>query len=359
MVSCRYPDVWRRLRPPLLASRRWHQAMAGRIEGEPVWFTLGAGPDFGISGYVVTERDAYRYGNLGALLADPASPFAAADLAQRLSALDRASLYPHLLLTYPGYSTFPLGAGAERAGLAAVVEWAREQGLAALGLPYTESTSALAGAAAELGFHPCPTSTDAYLPVPAGGFAEYAAGLSAKRRTTVRAERKAVHASGLRDRHVTHVTRELVDRMAFLRAKNRRKYGLPADLDAERERIARVVEVLGVEVDLIVVDDGTGGPAVCFTLFVRDHETWHGLYVGVDYDDPRSGGTYFEASFYAALDHAPARGVRQISYGMGSDEAKRLRGCVLVPLTSFLLGMTPAAETTARRAGELWREAAR
>jgi hypothetical protein len=41
--------------------------------------------------------------------------------------------------------------------------------------------------------------------------------------------------------------------------------------------------------------------------------------------------------FYLPAMLAPARGVTQIDYGLGSWEAKRLRGCELTPLYASVL----------------------
>lgn len=357
MVSTTYPECWKVTAPPLLAQQRWHEAMSGRIEGDAYWFTVGDPPEFGIAGYVVSRSDAYVYGNAGALFADAGSPFASADVAGRLADNDVSWLYPHLLLTYPGYSTFPIGPdGCERPALAAITRWARERALAAVALPYVEAGTPLARAAIELGYHTCSVTADSFLDVPPGGVPAYLARLPRKRRTAVRAERNAVRANGLRGRWVQEVNGVLLDRLAELRTANRQKYGLVADHERERARLARVTEMLGGGVDVIVIEGETGGPIVCFTLFVRDGATWHALYTGVDEDDPRSRGTYFESAFYTPLDIGPDLGVERISYGLEAGEAKRLRGCHLVPLDSALLGLTPEADQTVRRAIAAWRE---
>ncbi|MDA2804729.1 GNAT family N-acetyltransferase [Nocardiopsis suaedae] len=361
-VDTAYPASWRAAGPPLLAAEEWSTAMAGRIEGEQVWFSRGeapgGGPAFGIGGFVVSDPGAYPLGNAGALFADPGSPFAPDTAREGLTGLDTAALYPHLLLTYPGYATFPLGPGDAGEGLAAVVAWARESGLAAVALPYAEADSPLDRAARALGAHGFDLGGDAYLDVPEDGFAGYLAALPSKRRTAVRAERRALRGHGVRARVTERPDGALLDRMAGLRTANRRKYGLPADHGAELLRLEAVAGALEGRTDLVVLDPGDGGPPLGFTLFVRDGDVWHGLYTGADEDDPRAVGAYFESTYYTPVEHAREVGIRRISYGLGAEEAKRLRGCSAVPVRGSLLGLAPGAERVAARAADVWKEAA-
>lgn len=372
-----YPDAWRSLpRLPLLASQRWHRAMARRFDGAPVWLWTsrrgtgaGAGDppvEAGLSGFVVSSPDAYVYGNAAALLADPASPFAPATVAEALAAAatppDR--LLPHLLLTHPGYSTFPVGAGssdpaASRHLLERILEWAAAEGLVAVALPYVESGSPLAEAARATGFSGWPLTEDSYLDVPEGGFDGYLAGFGSHRRQRIRAERRRLHARGLRGRPVRTISEPLLDRMAHLRVAQRRRYGLAGDPAAERDRLVEVVGSLGDLVDVFVVEAPPPGDAppragdvsepLSFALLVRDRDVWHGLAVGTDYDDPRSGSVYFEVAYYAPLELARERGIRRISYGLAASRTKALRGCQLQPVECLLAGVTePGREAVAR-----------
>ncbi|MDA2813547.1 GNAT family N-acetyltransferase [Nocardiopsis sp. RSe5-2] len=361
-VDTAYPASWRAAAPPLLADEVWSTAMAGRIEGEQVWFSRGeapgGGPEFGIGGFVVSDPGAYPLGNAGTLFADPDSPLAPEAARDGLTGLDKDALYPHLLLTYPGYATFPIGRGDAAEGLAAVVEWARERGLAAVALPYTEADSPLDRAARALGAREFDLGGDAYLDVPEDGFDGYLAALPSKRRTAVRAERRALRGHGVRVRVTERPDAALLDRMAGLRTANRRKYGLPADHRAELKRLETVAAALEGRTDLVVLDAEDGGPPIGFTLFVRDGDVWHALYTGADEDDPRAVGAYFESTYYTPVERAREAGVRRISYGLGADEAKRLRGCSAVPVRGSLLGLVPAAARVADRAADVWKEAA-
>jgi hypothetical protein len=90
VVSESYPASWQQLAElPLLASEPWHRATSGRLEGTPVWLSFEDGtarrhgPGVGLAGYVVTDPDAYRYGNVAALVADGELASAAADLGYR------------------------------------------------------------------------------------------------------------------------------------------------------------------------------------------------------------------------------------------------------------------------------------
>lgn len=366
-VSGDYPDSWRRLADlPLFASEPWAKAMAGRLEGRPVWLSTGDsqnGPTVGMAGYVVSRPDSYRYGNAAAIAADPDSPFAppAVRTALASTAVDPAQLFPHLLLSYPGYSTFPVGCRRSdgdslRGALCAVAEWAAGEGLAAVALPYTPAGSALAAAAADTGHRHWLLGTDTVLDIPAAGFEGYLAVLSRHRRHRVRADRRAVERRGLRGTCRGHdLDDRVLQRMAELRAQHRARYGLPADQPAERARLARVIGLLGARTTVFTVDDPADGSVVCFSCFVRDGEVWHALYVAADYTDPRHRETYFEAAFYLPIEAAAERGVRRISYGFGSESAKRLRGCQDEPLRFFIKAVSPAAGGVVTALEQAWR----
>lgn len=369
VVERAYPAAWRALPDlPLLATEQWHRAMSGRFDGEPVWLwtpSREGGVAVGLGGFVVTRADAYVYGNAAALLTDPDSPFASAEAAARLAQrqVDPAALLGHLLVTFPGYSTFPVGTARDdpralRRCLGAVRAWASGGGLAAVALPYVESASPLAGAAAELGFSGWRLSEDSALDVPEAGFTGYLASMRSHRRQRIRAERRSLHDRGIRGRHVPAPDERLLERMAELRVLQRRKYGLTGDLTAERARLAEIMDALGGRVDVFVVEQhapsGERSAPISFSLLVRDGATWHGLAVGSDYDDPRSRSTYFEVAYYAPLDVAADFGVQRISYGLAASRAKSLRGCAAQPVDCLLAGLTPSGQEAVEQLHAAW-----
>lgn len=373
-VATSYPPAWRRLADlPLFATDRWQRAMRGRIEGQPVWLSTGegpAGPAVGLAGYLVSDPSAYRYGNAVALVADSGSPFASPATREALAgaAIDPAGLVPHLLLTYPGYSTFPVGRAstdhhALRDALALTQQWAAGEEVRVITLPYTPSGSDLANAAVAAGYRCWPLATDAVLPVPRGGFEGYLAPLSRHRRHRVRAERRAVAEAGLRgQRRGVRPDDPVLPRLGELRAQHRARYGLPADPEAEQARLRQVIELLEDRVVVFIVEDPTiedrrdpNRAVVCFSMFVTDRDQWHALYVAADYTDPRHRGTYFEAAFYLPIETASAAGVRSISYGLGSESAKRRRGCRDEPISFLIKNVAPDGAPFVTTLDQIWR----
>lgn len=121
-------------------------------------------------------------------------------------------------------------------------------------------------------------------------------------------------------------------------------------------RLDRVLDLLGDRVTVFVAaDPAAGGAVVCFALFVRDRDIWHGLYVGADYRDPRHRGGYFEVGFHLPVQAAPVAGVRRISYGLGASAPKRWRGCWQEPVTCLLRGLTADASAAVAAVDAAWR----
>jgi hypothetical protein len=367
-VATGYPASWRGLADlPLFACEPWMRAMDGRLEGQPVWLSTGdtpSGPAVGLAGYVVSDPGAYRYGNAAAIAADPASPFASPATGQALAqaGVDPACLFPHLLVSYPGYSSFPVGHArtdrhALRDALLRIAGWAAGEGIAAIALPYAPAGGDLAAAAAQAGYRGWPLTTDSVLDVPPDGFEGYLAALPRPRRHRVRADRRAVARGGLRGVcGGNDLPAGLVERMGVLRAQHRARYGLPADPAAERDRLRRVTGLLRDRVTVFTVEDpAAGGTVVCFTLFVRDRDVWHALYVAADYTDPRHRGTYFESSFYLPVGVAAANGIRHISYGLGSETTKRWRGCRDEPISFLITGLSSEAARVVATLDRIWR----
>jgi len=367
-VSPVFPPGWADLAPlPLLASPRWFHAMSARFDGQPCWFSVpdapgAAAPACGIAGFVVDRPGGYVYGDAAALCADPASPLAPPPVRRALThrPTDTGALFPHLLLTYPGYATFAIGTQHDNPDavgrlLADIVEWSRGEGLAMVALPYAEADGELSTQARSLGFVGLGLTVDASLEVPAGGFEEYLRRFGDRRRRKLAAERRSLAAQGLCGRRVIEVTPRRLDHLAQLRVQHRAKYGLPASERAERDRLEMVLESLAGSIHVFVVGPDDETRPLSFSLFVRDGAVWHSLYCGTDYTNPRSRRTYFEAVYYAPVSAGAALGISRISYGLGSGEAKRLRGCTAADIECLLLGLTPAAVTAVHDIEVAWR----
>jgi hypothetical protein len=156
----------------------------------------------------------------------------------------------------------------------------------------------------------------------------------------VRGELRALAARGVRI--VERPLRDEELELARLRGNLIGKYGGPPDLDREARGLAALRAAFGDD-DLRVFEAGRAGKTLCFGLFVRDGSHWTGLMTGSDYADPDSSLTYFATFFYQPAAAAPGHGIDRISYGIGSLEAKRLRGCTLRPLYAAYRVLSPGS----------------
>jgi uncharacterized protein len=250
--------------------------------------------------------------------------------------LGTGDVYPMLLLMLPNYETALLGAGgrdAEHAGgfLRDVEQLARDTGMRSVCATYvTDRQPAVRRAWDILGWDQGPMTHRCDLEVTWNGFDEYLARLSSKRRVEIRRElrmmaerRITLGVDRLDDTDLT----ELLDlRLALLR-----KYGQPADAQRERAVLIGVASTFPADLATVVYACA-GDDLIGFTLFLDCHPTWVALMTGTAYGHPGSAMTYFATCYYEAARLAPSRGYRTISYGMGSWEAKRLRGCALAPV---------------------------
>jgi predicted N-acyltransferase len=161
-------------------------------------------------------------------------------------------------------------------------------------------------------------------------FDSYLATLPRKRRVAVRRELRALDEAGARVRAVP-ISAADMDDLVRLRLQLLAKYGLPSDEARESGVLTRLVENFDDE-DLTVMEARARQRLLGYTLLIRDGSTWTALMTGTDYTDPLSAYCYFATCYYEPARRAPHLGVSRISYGMGSWEAKRLRGCALTPL---------------------------
>ena len=173
------------------------------------------------------------------------------------------------------------------------------------------------------------------LSLPGGGFDGYLDTLSAHRRRRVLAERRRIAAAGV-DVRIEPFASSMVDRMADLETMLFAKYGM-REWQAARsaEFLARVREVSG---DRAVVSVArAAGEIRGFGLLLRHGDQWFAHRAGFDYEFQRRLPLYYETLYYRPAEVAADHGVRAIHYGIGSTEAKVLRGCASVAQYSYLL----------------------
>jgi uncharacterized protein len=232
------------------------------------------------------------------------------------------------------------GAGAAEVTelLDRIEEWGRSRGARSVSFLYTDETDALLVAALRArGYGVAECGRYSRLDVPAGGFDEYLEQFSSHRRRRMRAERRALRVAGVR-----HVLGPLADfplaRLADLEAELFAKYGLGHWKAAQsQEVLERTLSVFGP--DAFVSATVTDGDIRGFGLLAAQGNSWYALRAGFDYafQEPAKLPLYYETLYYRVIEHAAAKGIRTVHYGLGSEDAKRSRGCTATTQHSYVL----------------------
>ena len=251
----------------------------------------------------------------------------------RIGAPER--VFPALSFMYPNYDSYPVGPGARvPARLAQYVDevcrHARDQGLRSVVFQYLDPvaelfTESLRGA----GFTVFTAAHRAELAIDFDEPGEYLSRLSSHRRRRLQSEIRALDAAGVK--YEVRPLRDDEDDLVALRCGLAAKYRGSADPAKERGWFDNIRRCFPAD-DVFVVMAEIDGRTVGFTLFVRTGDRLSALLTGTDYGDPHARYVYFGTCFYAAMPLAIDLGVRVIEYGMGSEQAKKARGCTLQPL---------------------------
>jgi hypothetical protein len=249
--------------------------------------------------------------------------------------LPAAAVFPCALFMYPNYDLFPVGnAAADPDVLDSFVrrlrDWGRHSGLASLTFLYiTAGGTPLIDALRRAGAQIASMTDSCSLDVSWNDFDGYLRMLPSRGRKMVRRELHRLAEQGV------VLAEEDLDQVAAdalrLRGKLLVKYGSAAAPERDTRMLAKL-RALFRPAEICVVTARRAGRLLGFVLLVQDGDCWTGLLNGADYDEPSSRFTYFATGYYRPAELAPQRGVRKISYGVGSWEAKRLRGCQLSPL---------------------------
>jgi len=344
------PPEWDRLAAagPVWATRRWLELAPSRLPGRPLTLTLRRGGEavLAVRGTVVTEPSPNTR-------LDPYAIFSGGAAHQGLAvagphpwrSVPVAEVLPCLLLMLPHYQTVAVGAAAagpaECAELVgAVLDWAAGHGIRSVTAQYLDPAAApLRDALVAAGGTAVTFADRCDLAVTWPDFDGYLAGLPAKRRVVVRREQRALAERGVT---VTHgpLTAD-VDDLVTLRCALVGKYGGTPDRAKETAALDRIRRTFGTAATVFAarLDQTLLG----FAVFAQDGPMWTPLCCGADYSRPAARLTYFATLFYQPATLAPGLGVRTIPYGLGSWEAKRLRGCARVPLTGVCLRLPGGA----------------
>lgn len=181
------------------------------------------------------------------------------------------------------------------------------------------------------------------------GLEGYLAGLTSKRRRSVRAEIRAFAESGFR------VRREAPCRTpeyAAMLVQNQERHGHAGALDRAERYLSGQAEQFGDQALLWVCD--SGGTAVGFLFAVRHGDVLYVRTVGFDYPRLQGRFEYFNLTFYTPLAAAPDLDVRELRFGLGGYPAKVGRGARLDPRFAWVR-LTAAADDAAwRRHAQAW-----
>lgn len=182
------------------------------------------------------------------------------------------------------------------------------------------------------------------------GQEEYFARLPSRRRTRLRKEKRQYVEQGLRTTVCTGPA-AITDDLAVLQARLRAKHGMSGDVEPVRREFDQIREAVG---DCVVVvsaerDGRLLGFALC--LYDKDRAELFARSAGFDYD-ALTGGCYLALLYQEVPAWAADHGVRRIYFGTSTYEAKRARGCTLLPLYGHLRFAGPDGDLL-RRAAQL------
>ncbi|OLZ62092.1 hypothetical protein AVW11_23775 [Streptomyces amritsarensis] len=370
---------WDALVPPtqVYLSHDWLRAVEECFGLELVLFLLrdGGRTVAGIQGLLVRDPDAFPYHDpTGALFGDyetdhlrqalerDRSPQESAEAGALLAAVVRAEAghtraagYPALVVTSPyGYASDVLTLpGTDRRAaigelLVAVEAFCRTEGIASQSFLWESGGDAdlhrALTAHGYLGFlsdleHDLDTGSCA-------GLEEYLRTLERKRRTVVRAEIRKFEEAGLRVERIADPDRAVIARCAELSEGQQKKYGLPVDRGAMERLFTALLAAPALGPALYVVRrrDADGPDVSGFLLCLEAGGVLHPKFLGFDAAAVESGYAYFNLVFYHQIERAVAGGARRIAYGMGSADAKRLRGCRPTPVRGWIRFSSQAAQ---------------
>ncbi len=337
----------------LLASPPWLEMRAPKMDGDTATFVVGEGgsPVAGVFATVAAAGTADPAFDVRQLLTGYPrtlmTDWPGRDVrdAMRAASDDLALWYPHLAVAYPGYESFVAGHGsASPAAVAELVDgilgWSRDEGLWAVAFLYTvPARQAMEEALRDAGFLPFHVTSTSDLELAGSGFEDYLGRLPRKQRTEIRRERRLLAGRGITTGQVELT--EVLDELIRLRLQHAARYGRRVSEEKERGRLATLVELFGRESVLVFAAARADGAVLGFCVVLEYRGEWYVLDSGSDYGDPLHRLTYFEACYYAPISSAYERGVRTLHYSLGSWDAKRHRGCALVPRGGWVKALTP------------------
>lgn len=187
---------------------------------------------------------------------------------------------------------------------------------------------------------------DPWIPVPAGGWDEWLAGMPKKRRANIRREADRFAAAGYEIEHAPLA--ELAGQLGEASAGTLHKYGHETTVTDEVAALRQVAASLG-DLARVAVCRLPGREIAGFCIYYEWAGTVFVRWAGFRYDLLIDVAEYFNLLYYCHIRRAPERGVRWIHAGTTSLPGKVLRGAELRPIwlldlaaDSPLIGAGPA-----------------
>jgi hypothetical protein len=336
---------------PIHAGEPWVKATSHRLSSKRLTFLATEdGQNGGLQAAVIEDPAADEVINLyRMLLTEPkVFKFPADALAPRPGLRTPVApiqdWLPNLVVMYPGFDTFVAASGGTGQALAgslvdATVSWAAEHGIKAVSYSYVRADSELPDVLTDRGFRAIPLTYRARMTLP-GSFDEYFSSLTGKKRLQVRRDLRNLAEAGVRTERCS--VQDVWPDVLALRCDLVERYGQKPDEDIETMNMRRLLTCFG-DGQTRLYCSFLDGRVVGFSLYVLWGGTWYAAYTGT-YGSPRTRVVYFDHFLYAPLADAAAEGARVLDLGIGAFEAKRLRGCELTPVDTWVRALDPAVE---------------
>lgn len=213
-------------------------------------------------------------------------------------------------------------------------ELAAAQDARSVAFPFAdESDTMLAAILERRGYSSWVSGRYSELPLAEPGFGAYLTRLSARRRRRVLAERRTLAAAGVEVR-VGPLDPAHFARFGELETQLLDKYGIRWTPERTVRALEELRSTLGEDA-LAAVATG-GGRIRGFGVLLRFRDQWYARHTGFDYQWQGRLPLYFEVLYYGVVEAAAEAGVTGVHYGLGSEEAKRSRGCVAATQRSFV-----------------------
>jgi len=329
---------------PVFSDPRWLELFArSRGETGTWWFSAGRSEraEIGLRGAVVgadTRKSMNPYRWLFERTGyHDREPFDAG------GAPPRPAWFPALLCSYPGLDTYPVGAGEDaelvRLLMDGIARWAAGRGIATIAVGFVQpERRGFADGAAAAGYLPVPVATRANLPLDGRSADELFGAYSGRQRNDMQRLRRRLVSQGVRVAELPRPLASLED-LVQLRCAHGRQHGKEPSEAEERSWLGPLLTELTERVT--VYGARAGDELRGFSLFVDDGRWWN-AFVVARRDPVVDRDVYFELIYHAPIEHAAEKGITEISFGYGTEDTKRRRGCTLVRVPVWLRSFEPS-----------------